>query len=319
MANVAIMGFGTVGSGAYEIMTKQASRLHEKCGEPLTIKRVLDLKDYPNNPINGLLTKNFDDILNDDELTIVIETMGGTSPAYDFTKSLLEKGKNVVTSNKEVVAAHGKELVQIASKNNVKYLFEASVCGAIPIIRPIQNCLVANNIHEIKGILNGTTNYILTRMLKTGVSFEDVLEQAQKQGYAEKDPTDDIEGFDTCRKIAILSWLAFGEAAKDISWENIPTTGITRITLKELQKAEVEGFSIKLIGHAKLKDGKVVCKVGPMRLPKDNPLANVDDVNNAVLVSGDNTGDVMFYGRGAGQLATGSPIVADVVSIIRPS
>jgi len=314
MANIAIMGFGTVGSGAYEILSQNAENLHKKCGQPLTVKKVLDLRDFPGHPAGELMTKNFDDILNDDEISIVVETIGGTRPVYQFTKALLEKGKSIVTSNKEMIAVHGKELVKLAAKNNARYLFEASVCGAIPIIRPLTTCLAANNITEIKGILNGTTNYILTTMLKTGESFDVVLKQAQDQGYAERDPSDDIEGRDTCRKIAILAWLAFGE---DINWQDIPTEGITKITLDNLRKAEADGCMIKLIGHAKLENGKVKCKVSPMCLPKCDPLATVDDVFNAVVVSGSYAGDIMFYGSGAGQLQTGSSIVADVIDIVR--
>ena len=317
MAGIAIMGFGTVGSGTYEIITKNEDEFRRKCGEPLIIKKVLDVREFPDDPVRDVLTANFDDILNDDEITIVAETIGGTGFVYDYTKALLMKGKSVVTSNKEMIADYGKELTSLAAKHGAKYLFEASVGGAIPIIRPLRHCLASNNILEIKGILNGTTNYILTKMLKTGASFDDVLKQAQEHGYAEKDPSADVNGHDTCRKIAILAWLAFGDRGKDISWEKIPTSGITHITLEDLRKADADGFAIKLIGHAKLVDGKVVCNVSPMWLEKENPLASVDGVHNAVLVSGDAAGDVMFYGRGAGKLATGSAIVADIMEIVR--
>ena len=312
MVNIAIMGFGTVGSGTFEIITNNA----EKFGGTICVKKVLDVRDFPGNPVSKVLTKNFDDILNDDDITIVAETIGGTGFVYDYTKALLAKGKSVVTSNKEMVADHGKELVELAAKTGAYYLFEASVCAAIPIIRPLRHCLVANNITEIKGILNGTTNYILTKMLKTGESFDNVLKQAQAHGYAEKDPSADVDGHDTCRKIAILAWMAFGKHGKDISWENIPTKGITHITLEDLREADADGSVLKLIGHAKLIDGKVECTVSPMLLDKDNPLASVDGVNNAVLVTGDAVQDVMFYGRGAGKLATGSAIVADIMEIV---
>jgi len=312
MTNIAIMGFGTVGSGTFEIITKNT----EKFGKSITIKKVLDVREFPDHPVSKILTKNFDDILNDDDITIVAETIGGTGFVYDYTKALLAKGKSVVTSNKEMVADHGKELVEIAAKANAHYLFEASVCAAIPIIRPLRRCLAANNITEIKGILNGTTNYILTKMLKTGESFDSVLKQAQAHGYAEKDPSADIDGDDTCRKIAILAWMAFGERGKDVHWRDIPTKGITHITLEDLHEADADGSVLKLIGHAKLVDNKVECTVSPMLLDKDNPLASVDDVNNAVLVTGDAAQDVMFYGRGAGKLATGSAIVADIIEIM---
>ena len=307
MTNVAIMGYGTVGSGTFDIINKNC--------DGLNVKRVLDVREFPGDPVNAVLTKNFDDILNDNSISVVAETIGGTGFVYDYTKKLLMSGKSVVTSNKEMVAAHGRELVELAAANGVQYLFEASVCAAIPIIHSLKHCLSANKITEIKGILNGTTNYILTKMLKTGADFEQTLAKAQEHGYAEKDPSADVDGHDTCRKIAILAWLAFGEYGKDISWENIPTKGIRGIEPEELRQADADGFAIKLIGHARLVDGKVECSVSPMRLEKDNPLASVDGVNNAVLVTGDAAGDVMFYGKGAGKLATGSAIVADILNI----
>lgn len=317
MAHVAIMGFGTVGSGAYEILINNAETLKQKCKEPIIVKRVLDIADFPGNPVQKILTQNFDDILNDNEISIVMETIGGTGFVYDYTKSLLSKGKSVVTSNKAMVADYGQELTELAEKNGAQYLFEASVCGAIPIISPLRKSLSSNNISEIKGILNGTTNYILTTMFKSGEDFSTVLKQAQAHGYAERDPADDVEGHDTRRKIAILAWLAFGEAGKKVHWKDVPTTGITQITLSDLQDAEAAGCVLKLIGHAKLTNGKVECSVSPMRIPKNSPLANVDDVYNAILINGDAAGDVMFYGRGAGKLATGSSIVADVMEIVR--
>ncbi|MCL2373506.1 MAG: homoserine dehydrogenase [Defluviitaleaceae bacterium] len=317
MVQVAIMGFGTVGSGAYDILIENAEGISQNCGQPINVKRILDLRQFPGHPAEALVTANFEDILNDSEITIVAEAMGGTSPVYEFTKALLMAGKSVVTSNKEMVATYGTELIELAKKHGCKYLFEASVCAAIPIIHPLTQCLAANTITEIKGILNGTTNYILTNMQKNGESFDAVLKSAQAKGYAERDPASDVEGHDTCRKIAILAWLAFGEHGKNVSWTDIPTTGITQITLADLQKADEDGCVIKLIGHAKLENNKVTCKVEPMRIPKDSPLANIDGVYNAVLVTGNFTGDVMFYGQGAGKLATGSSIVGDIMRIVR--
>jgi len=305
MKNLAILGFGIVGTGVYEVVTKSVPGLK--------VKRVLDVREFPGHPVQGLLTKNFDDILNDDEIDIVAESIGGVNPVYEYTKALLMRGKSVVTSNKAVVAEHGHELMEIAKKHNVKYLFEASVCGAIPIIRPVNTCMLANPVTEIMGILNGTTNYILTKMLKNNISFQDALKMAQDEGYAEKDPTEDVEGFDTRRKITILSWLAFGEKGKKVNWKDVPGTGITQVTLKDLQDAEAANCSLKLIGHAKLVGDKVECKVEPMRIPKDNPLAGVDDVFNAVLVRGEYSGDLMFYGRGAGKLPTASAMVNDII------
>jgi len=317
MANIAIMGFGTVGGGTYDIIANNPVTLREKCGQYLSVRRVLDLLDFPDSPIENILTKNFDDILNDSEIDVVVETMGGTKPAYEFTKALLESGKSVVTSNKEMVASYGQELKELAAKNGVKYLFEASVCAAIPIIHSLQNRLASSNITEIMGILNGTTNYILTKMLKSGESFDSVLKEAQQKGYAERDPAADVEGHDTCRKIAILAWLGFGELGKEVHWSKIPTEGITKVTIDDLKKADAEGYVVKLIGHAKIVEDKVECSVKPTRVPKDSPLANIDDVYNAILVKGDAAGDVMFYGRGAGDLATGSSIVADIMEVAR--
>jgi len=308
MTNLAILGFGIVGSGVYEVA--------QKCGQPIKVKRVLDIRKFPGHPVQEMLTTNFDDILNDDEISIVVESIGGVNPVYEYTKALLMRGKSVVTSNKAVVAEHGQELLAIAAKNNVKYLFEASVCGAIPIIRPVNTCMMANPVTEIMGILNGTTNYILTKMLKSGVSFQDALKMAQDEGYAESNPTEDVEGFDTRRKISILSWLAFGEKGKNVYWKDVPGAGITQVTLDDLQQAEAANCSLKLIGHAKLVGDKVECKVEPMCIPKDNPLAGVDDVFNAVLVRGEYSGDLMFYGRGAGKLPTASAVMNDVIHAI---
>lgn len=310
---IAIMGFGVVGSGVGEIVKTSAESLKKRCGENIEIAKILDLRDFPDSDYK-CFTKNFEDILNDGEIELVAEVMGGTNPAYDFTKRLLLSGKNVVTSNKELVAKHGTELLKIAKDNNVNYLFEASVGGGIPIIRPLYSCLVSNELTEIIGILNGTTNYILTQMIKEGASFEEALKGAQEKGYAEKDPTADIEGFDTCRKIAILSSLAYG---KYVDSEKIKTEGITKITLQDVEYAEAFGGVIKLVGMAEKADDGVFATVCPVILKSEHALAGIDDVFNGILVKGDALGDVMFYGRGAGSLPTASAVVSDIIDIVK--
>ena len=316
MINIAILGYGTVGSGVYEVVCKNAQSIKRKAGRQIVVKRILDLRDFDDHPQKELFTKDYDDILNDSEIEIVVETIGGLEPAYRFTKSALLAGKSVVTSNKELVAAHGTELLKIAREQNVNYLFEASVGGGIPIIRPLNGCLAANEITEIFGILNGTTNYILTKMIKDGISFETALSQAQEKGYAERNPAADVEGHDACRKICILASLAFGKAVDSSA---IHTEGITNITLDDVKAAEGLGYVIKLIGYTKSTDNKVICRVSPMLVPKDNPLSGVEDVFNAIMVRGDQVGDVMFYGRGAGKLPTASAVVADVIDIVKGS
>lgn len=311
---IAIMGFGVVGSGVGEVVVKNQDILVKKCGEPVEISHILDLRDFPDSEFK-CFTKNFDDILNDPEVGIVVETMGGVNPAYEFSKKLLLAGKSVITSNKELVAAHGTELLQIARERNLNYLFEASVGGGIPIIRPMFSCLTAGEATDVFGILNGTTNYILTQMFQKGETFDNALRAAQKKGYAEADPTADVEGHDTCRKIAILSALAFGNA---VLTERIPTEGITKITAEDVAYAEKLGYSIKLIGHAtKAEDGGVFAAVFPAFVPKNNPLAGINDVFNGIIVKGEDLGDVMFYGRGAGKLPTANAVVADVVDAIK--
>ncbi len=310
---IAIMGFGVVGSGVGEIVSGSPDSLKKRCGEEIEIARILDLRDFPDSKFN-CFTKDFNDILNDDEIGVVAEVMGGTKPAYEFTKQLLEAGKHVVTSNKELVAKHGTELLEIARQNNVNYLFEASVGGGIPIIRPLYSSLISNELTEVMGILNGTTNYILTQMIKEGASFEDALLGAQKNGYAEKDPTADVEGFDTCRKIAILASLAFG---KYVNSEDIPTEGITKITLEDVAYAEEFGAVIKLLGMANRDGDGIYARVCPVMLKKSNPLAGIDDVFNGILVKGDALGDVMFYGRGAGSLPTASAVVSDIMDAVK--
>ncbi len=315
MAKAAIMGFGTVGSGVFEIIQNNGKRLVETSGEVIEVKYILDIRDFPDHPQRELFTKDFNDILNDDEVTVVAEVMGGLHPAYEFTKNLLEAGKSVVTSNKELVATYGTELLAIAKDKNVNYMFEASVGGGIPIIRPIHQCLTANNIVKIAGILNGTTNYILYEMIKNGKTFEEALKDAQTKGYAERNPAADIEGHDACRKIAILSSLASGKA---VDYNDIETEGITNITLDDVKYAAELDAVIKLIGYAEFdKDGKVYSIVSPMIIKNENPLSSVDDVFNAIMIEGDCLGEAMFYGKGAGKLPTASAVVADIVDSVK--
>ncbi len=310
---IAIMGFGVVGSGVGEIITKSPDGLKSRCKEEIEIKRILDLQEFPDSPFQ-CFTKDFNDILNDDEIGVVVEVMGGTKPAYEFTKQLLLKGKHVVTSNKELVAKHGTELLEIAKENNINYLFEASVGGGIPIIRPLYSSLSANELTNVMGILNGTTNYILTQMIKEDATFQDALKGAQEKGYAEKDPTADVEGHDTCRKIAILASLAFG---KYVDSEEIATEGITKITLQDVAYADAMGCVIKLLGMASKEEDGVYARVCPALLKKEHPLAGIDDVFNGIMVEGDALGDVMFYGRGAGSLPTASAVVSDIIEIVK--
>lgn len=315
MVKAAIMGFGTVGSGVYEILRKNSKSIGKKANNEIDIKYILDIRDFDDHPEKNLFTKNFDDILNDSEVCVVAEVMGGLHPAYEFTKALLEAGKSVVTSNKELVATYGAELLKIAEEKQVNYMFEASVGGGIPVIRPLHQCLTANQVNEILGILNGTTNYILTQMIKEGKSFEDALSDAQAKGYAERNPAADVEGHDACRKIAILASLASG---KTVDYSKIPTEGITKITLEDVKYAEKMGYVIKLIGYARFdENSKVFARVSPMFVPKSSPLASVEDVFNAIMIKGDCVGDVMFYGRGAGKLPTASAVVADIIDSVK--
>lgn len=313
MVKVAIMGFGTVGSGVYEVLRNNRKSIMTKTGKDIDIKYILDIRDFPDHPEKDIFTKNFDDILNDPEVSIVAEVMGGLNPAYDFTKRALSAGKNVVTSNKELVATYGDELMQIAKANGVKYLFEASVGGGIPIIRPMSQCLNANNIISVAGILNGTTNFILNQMISKGKSFDVALKEAQDNGYAEKDPTADIEGFDASRKISILGSLATGGK---IDYNNVYTKGISDITLTDIEYASKIDSVIKLIGFfKKVDDNKCIIKVSPMVVSNDNLLSGVNGVYNAVMVEGDAVGKTMFYGHGAGKLATASAVCGDIVDI----
>ncbi len=311
MINVAVLGFGTVGSGVVEIINNKD--FSKKTGKDINVKKVLDIRTFDDSPYKELITADFDSIINDDEISIVVETMGGVNPAYDFTKRSLLAGKSVVTSNKELVATHGTELLQIAKDNGICYMFEASVGGGIPIIRPLGNCLAANDINWIMGILNGTTNYILTKMINDGESFENALADAQAKGYAERNPAADVEGIDACRKIAILASLAFG---KFVDSNKISTEGITNISLEDVKNANSIGHSIKLVGQCKKVGEEVFAKVSPVMLPSSNALSDVEGVFNGILVNGSATGDVMFYGKGAGKLPTASAVVADVIDIV---
>ena len=311
MVNVAILGFGTVGSGVAEVLTKNNDHIGAKVHNQVNLKYILDVRDFPGSPFADKFVHDFAVIENDPEVQIVVETIGGAKVARDFTERALRAGKSVVTSNKELVAEHGYDLLQLAKGKNVSYLFEASVGGGIPIIRPLSQCLAANELTEICGILNGTTNYILTRMIRAGLTFDAALKEAQQNGYAEADPTADIEGHDACRKICILASLAFG---RHIYPRQVPTEGITGVTLADVGYADACGRKIKLLGRAiRRDDGRVCAYVAPHLVDGENPLAGVEDVFNAITVKGDAIGDVMFYGRGAGKLPTASAVVADVM------
>ncbi|MDD6284481.1 MAG: homoserine dehydrogenase [Firmicutes bacterium] len=314
MVKVAIMGHGVVGSGVTEVLIHNHDSIAEKAADSIEIKYVLDLRPVE-GPLADRWITDFATIENDDEVSIVVETMGGLKPAYDFVKRCLSAGKSVVTSNKELVAAKGVELLNIARERNLNFMFEASVGGGIPIIRPIQQCLAGNHILEIRGILNGTTNYILTSMVKNGVPFDDALAKAQQLGYAERDPSADIDGLDACRKICILASLAYG---RHVYPEQVYTEGIRNITLDDVKMAEKLGYVIKLIGRSvKLTDNSITATVYPALVPQSDLLSNVDDVFNAIMVRGDAIGDAVFYGRGAGKLPTASAVVADVIDCVK--
>lgn len=314
MIKAAIMGHGTVGSGVYEVFEMNAEKIARVVGQPVEVKYVLDLRDFSALPYGHKFVTDFAAIENDPEVSVVAEVMGGVGAAYQFTKRCLQAGKSVCTSNKELVATHGEELLRIAQEHGVNYMFEASVGGGIPIIRPMLQCLAANEFNEICGILNGTTNYILTQMIHNGVKFEDALKQAQASGYAEADPTADIEGHDACRKICILSDLAFGDKFEP---DEVSCEGITKITLEDVANADKLGCVLKLLGRAvRNEDGSAYAYVAPHLIHKESPLAAVEDVFNAIMVDGNATGEVMFYGKGAGKLATASAVVADMLDCI---
>ena len=311
MVNVAILGFGVVGSGVAEVLATNGPHIDQKVDDLIRLKYILDVRDFPDSPFADKVVHDFSVIENDPEVDIVVETIGGAKAALDFTRRALRAGKSVVTSNKELVAEHGCELLKLAAEQGVSYLFEASVGGGIPILRPLNQCLAANEIEEITGILNGTTNYILTRMIRGGLSFDAALKEAQANGYAEQDPTADIEGHDACRKICILASLAFG---RHIYPRQVPAEGIAGVTLSDVAWAEACGKKLKLLGRAiRQADGRVCAYVSPHLVDVENPLAGVEDVFNAIAVKGNAIGDVMFYGRGAGKLPTASAVVADVI------
>lgn len=313
MKKIAILGFGVVGSGVAEVLTENRALVEARLGESVEIAHILDLRDFPDSPFADKVVHDFNIILNDPEVSIVAEMMGGSHPAYDFSKAALLAGKHVVTSNKEVVSKFGTELLDIASRMGVRYLFEASVGGGIPIIRPIINDLASNKITSIDGILNGTTNYILTQMRTYGTSFSDALKDAQAKGYAEADPTADVEGIDAARKIVILSALSFG---KRFAPETIPCRGISAIKNSDFDIAAALGYTIKLICHAELSGDSIYADVCPRFVPLSNPLAHISDVYNGILVGANMLDKVLFYGKGAGKLPTASAVVADIIDIV---
>lgn len=315
MVKIAILGNGVVGSGVYEVIRKNAQSIRRKAGQEIDIKYILDLREFPGHPEPQLFTKNYDDIVHDDEVSIVVEVLGGCHPAYEFTKAALLAGKHVVSSNKELVATHGTELLAIAKQQDCNYMFEASVGGGTPIIRPLCQCLAANEISEIYGILNGTTNYILTRMIKEGVTFEAALADAQRLGYAERDPSADVEGIDAVRKICILASLVSGYF---VDAGRVLTEGITHITPEDVEYADRLDYAVKLVGYARITpDKRVYARVSPLMVSDGHPLGKVDDVYNGISVYGDSIGDVTFYGKGAGKLPTASAVVADVIDICK--
>lgn len=311
MINIAVLGYGTVGSGVVEVINTNQDSINRRAGDEIRIKYVLDLRDFPGDPVQEVLVHDYETIVNDPEVDIVVEVMGGLEPAHTFVKRALEAGKSVATSNKALVAKFGPELMDIARNKNINFLFEASCGGGIPIIRALNQSLTADQIDEVTGILNGTTNYMLTKMDREGSRFESVLKKAQEKGYAEADPTADVEGYDACRKIAILSSLAYG---KFLNYEKIHTEGITRITPEDMEYARVMGMSIKLLATSrKLSEDSYYAVVAPFLVGKNNPLYSVNDVYNGIFVHGNVLGDAMFYGSGAGKLPTASAVVADVV------
>ena len=314
MVNIAVLGYGTVGSGVVEVINTNHEIINKRAGEEINIKYVLDLRDFPGDPVQQILTHDFNDILNDDEVKVVVEVMGGINPAYTFVKQCLAAGKSVATSNKELVASHGPELLAIAKENNVNFLFEASVGGGIPIIRPLNTSITADEVTEITGILNGTTNYILTKMDQEGASYDEVLKQAQELGYAERNPEADVEGGDACRKIAILTSIVYG---KHLDYTKIHTEGITKISTEDFKYADALGVSIKLVGTTKKKGDTLYSFVAPMMLDENHPLSGIHDVFNGIFVHGNVVDDIMFYGRGAGKLPTASAVVSDVVDEVK--
>ncbi|MCQ2081964.1 MAG: homoserine dehydrogenase [Lachnospiraceae bacterium] len=314
MINIAVLGYGTVGSGVVNVIETNHSKVNQKSTDEINVKYILDLREFPGDPYESKVVHDFNTILEDGDIKIICETMGGTKPAYDFTKSALLKGISVCTSNKELVAQHGPELIKIAKENNCNYMFEASVGGGIPIIRPLNSSLTSEDVDAITGILNGTTNYILTKMENEGAAFEDVLKKAQELGYAEKNPEADVEGYDAGRKIAILTSLMAG---KNMKFENVYTEGITKITSKDFDYAKAMNRTIKLFGLSRKENDEYYAMVSPFMVSKDHPMAMVNDVFNAIFVHGNTLGDTMYYGRGAGSLPTASAVVSDVIECAR--
>ena len=314
MIQVAVMGYGTIGSGVVEVLETNKDKITEKTGKEIAVKYILDLREFPGDPHEAQIVHDFEIIEKDEDVEIVVEAMGGVNPAYKFAKACLLAGKHVVTSNKALVAAHGTELLAIAREKNLNFLFEASVGGGIPLLRPLTQSLAGEKIEEISGILNGTTNYILTKMAREGQTFEEALKKAQELGYAERNPEADVEGYDTCRKIAILTSMATG---KTVNYEDIYTEGITKITDIDFKYAEKMGTSIKLFGTSRIKDGKVSAYVAPVMISKNNPLYSVNDVFNGIVVKGNMLGTSMFYGSGAGKLPTASAVVADIIEAVQ--
>ncbi|MGI5990133.1 MAG: homoserine dehydrogenase [Lachnospiraceae bacterium] len=314
MAKIAILGYGTVGSGVYDVLTKNRDRVAASTGETVDIKYVLDLRDFPGQPVEKVLVHDYEKIVSDPEVSVVVEVMGGLKPSYDFVMRALEAGKSVCTSNKALVAEYGPELLRTAEKNRVLFLFEAAVGGGIPIIRPLRDCLTADRIDRIAGILNGTTNYILTRMAREGSSYQEVLKDAQRLGYAERDPSADVDGWDACRKIAILASIVTG---KQVRYQEIPTEGIAQISEEDMRYAAEWKRKIKLIAEARFSDGAVSCHVAPAMLDDSSQLYYVDDVINGIYVHGDQVGDLLFTGAGAGKYPTASAVAGDVVECVK--
>ena len=311
---VAVMGYGTIGSGVVEILNVNKDVVCKRAGEPLEVKKVLDLRDFAGDPVEKLIVHDYMDIVNDDEISLVVETMGGVEPAYTFVKAMLQAKKHVTTSNKALVADKGAELIRIARENGVNFMFEASVGGGIPIIRPLLSCLTGDVIEEIIGIVNGTTNYMLTKMFAEGSDYDDVLKEAQALGYAERDPSADVEGYDACRKIAILTSLVSGY---QVDYNDIPTEGISHITATDMEYAKKMGRTIKLLARSEKVGETYAARVAPYFLPKEHPLYSVNDVFNAIFVHGNMLGDGMFYGSGAGKLPTASAVVGDLVAMAK--
>ena len=314
MVKVAVLGYGTVGSGIVEVIKTNQDMVNKKAGDEIDVKYILDLRDFPGDPYENLVVHDVEIILNDPEVLVIAEAMGGVEPAYTFTKRALSAGKSVCTSNKELVAKHGAELIELARANKCNYMFEASVGGGIPIIRPLNASLTPERVDGLTGILNGTTNYILTKMEKEGSDFDTVLKEAQDKGYAERNPEADVEGYDACRKIAILSSLIYG---KNVNFEHIYTEGITKITTNDFAYAKKAGYTIKLLAMSKEVDGKYFAMVTPCMINDQNPLYFVNDVFNGILVHGNTLGNTMYYGAGAGKLPTASAVVSDIIDCVK--